>query len=53
MTTSTSYAAVALQLAARSVEALPDRASSSAQMLKMIGEVGTKAPGRVHLHHSI
>jgi predicted amidohydrolase len=42
MTTSTSYAAVALQLAARSVEALPDRASSSAQMLKMIGEVGTK-----------
>jgi predicted amidohydrolase len=42
MTTSTSYAAVALQLAARSVEALPDRASSSAQMLKMIAEVGTK-----------
>jgi hypothetical protein len=38
----TSYAAVALQLAARSVEALPDRAAVSAQMLRHIEEVGTK-----------
>jgi predicted amidohydrolase len=38
----TSYAAVALQLAARSVEALPDRAAVSAQMLKHVEEVGTK-----------
>lgn len=38
----TSYASVALQLAARSVEALPDRAAVSAQVLKHIEEVGTK-----------
>jgi predicted amidohydrolase len=36
------YAAVALQLAARSVERAPDRAAARAQMLGMIEEVGTK-----------
>jgi len=36
------YAAVALQLAARSVEAAPDRAAARKQMLAMIEEVGTK-----------
>ncbi|HEV2569450.1 nitrilase-related carbon-nitrogen hydrolase [Sphingomonas sp.] len=36
------YAAVALQLAARSVERAPDRAAARAQMLKMIEEVGVK-----------
>lgn len=36
------YAAVALQLAARSVERLADRAAVSAQMLRHIEEVGTK-----------
>lgn len=36
------YAAVALQLAARSVEAAPDRAVARAQMLAMIEEVATK-----------
>jgi predicted amidohydrolase len=36
------YAAVALQLAARSVERAPDRAAARAQMLAMIEEVGAK-----------
>jgi predicted amidohydrolase len=36
------YAAVALQLAARSVERLTDRVAVRAQMLAMIGEVGAK-----------
>jgi predicted amidohydrolase len=45
MTTSPSYAAVALQLAARPVEAAPDRAAARAQMLKMIEEVGAKLCG--------
>jgi hypothetical protein len=45
MTTSTSYAAVALQLAARSIEAAPDRAAASRQMLKMISEVDSKLRG--------
>lgn len=38
----TAYAAVALQLAARSVEACPDRAAARAQMLEQIAEVGRK-----------
>lgn len=38
----TSYAAVALQLAARSVEGAPDRAAASRQMLAMIEQVGAK-----------
>jgi predicted amidohydrolase len=36
------YAAVALQLAARSVERHTDRAAARAQMLAMIGEIGPK-----------
>lgn len=36
------YSALALQLAARSVEATPDRAAARAQMIAMIGEVETK-----------
>jgi predicted amidohydrolase len=36
------YAAIALQLTARSVERLPDRASARSQMLAMIDEVGAK-----------
>lgn len=36
------YAAVALQLAARSVERAPDRAAARAQMLAMIEDVGAK-----------
>jgi len=36
------YAALALQIAARSVERQPDRAAASAQMLAMIDEIGTK-----------
>ncbi|QLC26068.1 nitrilase [Parasphingopyxis algicola] len=36
------YSALALQLAARSVEATPDRAAARAQMMAMIGEVETK-----------
>lgn len=36
------YAALALQIAARSVERLPDRKAASAQMLAMIEEVGAK-----------
>lgn len=36
------YAALALQIAARSVERLPDRAAARAQMLAMIGEIGVK-----------
>lgn len=36
------YAALALQIAARSVERLPDRAAASAQMIAMIEEIGTK-----------
>lgn len=38
----TAYAAVALQLAARSVEACPDRATARAQMLEQIAQVGRK-----------
>ena len=41
----TSYAALALQLAARSVDALPDRAAVSAQILKQIEDVGAKLRG--------
>lgn len=40
-----SYAAIALQLAARSVEKQPDRASASKQMVAMIAEVGAKLRG--------
>ncbi len=36
------YAAVAMQLAARSVERAPDRAAARSQILGMIGEVETK-----------
>ncbi|WP_299322250.1 nitrilase-related carbon-nitrogen hydrolase [Parasphingopyxis sp.] len=36
------YSALALQLAARSIEATPDRAAARAQMMAMIGEVETK-----------
>lgn len=36
------YSALALQIAARSVERQPDRAAASAQMLAQIEEVGTK-----------
>ncbi|PJG46659.1 nitrilase [Sphingobium sp. LB126] len=36
------YAALALQIAARSVERLPDRAAATAQMLAMIEEIGVK-----------
>lgn len=42
MTTPPAYAAVALQLAARSVENAPDNAAARRQMLAMIGEVGAK-----------
>lgn len=42
MTAIKPYAALALQIAARSVESLPDRAAASAQMLAMIGEIGPK-----------
>jgi predicted amidohydrolase len=45
MRTTSSYAAVALQLAARSIERAPDRATASRQMLKMIGEVDAKLRG--------
>ena len=41
-TTTTAYAAIALQLAARSVERAADRAAARAQMLAMIGEVAVK-----------
>ncbi len=41
----TSYAAVALQLAARSIEACPDRESARAQMLGQIADVGAKLLG--------
>lgn len=36
------YAAVAMQLAARSVERAPDRAAARDQILRMVGEVETK-----------
>ncbi|OYY72787.1 nitrilase-related carbon-nitrogen hydrolase [Sphingomonas sp. 28-63-12] len=39
------YAAVAMQLTARSVEACADRAEASAQMLAMIGALGPKLRG--------
>lgn len=39
------YAAVALQLTARSVDGCTDRAEASAQMCAMIGEVGAKLRG--------
>jgi predicted amidohydrolase len=42
MTQAPPYAAVALQLAARSVEAAPDRAEARRRMLAMIEEVGAK-----------
>ncbi|MFN3945144.1 MAG: nitrilase-related carbon-nitrogen hydrolase [Allosphingosinicella sp.] len=42
MTRSPAFAAVAMQLAARSVEAAPDRAAARRQMLAMIEEVGAK-----------
>ncbi|WEK42184.1 MAG: nitrilase [Candidatus Sphingomonas colombiensis] len=42
MTTIKPYAALALQIAARSVERLPDRATAQAQMLAMIAEIGIK-----------
>ncbi len=42
MTETKNYAAVAMQLAARSIEKTPDKASARAQMLAMIGEVETK-----------
>lgn len=42
MSAEASYAAVALQVAARSVEAAPDRAAARAQMLSQIAELGTK-----------
>jgi len=42
MTDIKTYAAVAMQLAARSVEKMPDKAAARKQMLAMIGEVETK-----------
>ncbi|WP_254054259.1 nitrilase-related carbon-nitrogen hydrolase [Sphingorhabdus sp. EL138] len=42
MTETKNYAAVAMQLAARSIEKTPDKASARAQMLVMIGEIETK-----------
>ena len=42
MTAASQYAAVALQVAARSVERLADRAAASQQMLAMIEEIGVK-----------
>lgn len=42
MTATTNYAAVAMQLAARSVEKTADRGEARAQMLAMIGEIETK-----------
>ena len=42
MTDTPLYSALALQLAARSIEAAPDREAARAQMLAMIGEVETK-----------
>lgn len=42
MTDIKTYAAVAMQLAARSVEKTPDKAAARKQMLAMIGEVETK-----------
>lgn len=42
MSTPNTYCAVAMQLAARSVERAPDRAAARAQMLAMIAEVETK-----------
>ena len=42
MTDTKTYAAVAMQLAARSVEKAPDKTAARAQMLAMIGEVETK-----------
>ncbi|WP_461454275.1 nitrilase-related carbon-nitrogen hydrolase [Parasphingorhabdus sp.] len=42
MTETKNYAAVAMQLAARSIERTPDKASARAQMLAMIGEIETK-----------
>ena len=45
MTDAPTYAALALQLAARSVERAPDRAAARAQMIAMIGEVAGKLRG--------
>lgn len=42
MTETKNYAAVAMQLAARSIEKTPDKATARAQMLAMIGEIETK-----------
>ncbi len=42
MTEIKTYAAVAMQLAARSVEKTPDKAAARKQMMDMIGEVETK-----------
>ena len=42
MTVDAPYAAVAMQLAARSVERAPDRGAARSQILGMIGEVETK-----------
>ena len=42
MTDKILYAAVAMQLAARSVENTPDKAAARAQMLAMIGELESK-----------
>lgn len=42
MTETKNYAAVAMQLAARSIEKTPDKAAARAQMLAMIGEIETK-----------
>lgn len=42
MTSTETYGAVAMQLAARSVEKAPDKAAARAQMLAMIGEIETK-----------
>ncbi len=42
MTETKNYAAVAMQLAARSIEKTPNKAAARAQMLAMIGEVETK-----------
>ncbi len=45
VTDAPAYIAVAMQLAARSVERAPDRAAARAQMLAMIGETGGKLRG--------
>ena len=48
MTDKILYAAVAMQLAARSVENTPDKAAARAQMLAIIGELESKFRHDIH-----